>query len=213
MASWGESVTDQIVPESRDGSPSTSMSLLRLALAEDREAWERIVFLYSPLVERWCRCRGLNEHETKDVGQEVFLALYKNLDKFRKDEPGHSFRKWLRTITEHNVLDYFRKKQRQPHLLGGAEEVEPTYAPDAEAEIEAADESEQLVVLQRCLEVIRTEFEPRTFDAFWLVTDGKPPAEIASTLSMTTGAVYTARSRITRRLREMLTELEDELPN
>jgi RNA polymerase sigma-70 factor, ECF subfamily len=205
-------VTDPIVPENRSGSPSTSISLLQAALAKDRDAWERIVFLYSPLVERWCRRRHLNSDEVQDIGQDVFLTLYKNLDKFRKDDPGHSFRKWLWTITDHKVLDYFRAKSVQP--VAGL--IYEGHLPDVlEAESESAEaeaHSDLLVLLRRCLEVVRAEFEPRTFEAFWLVLEGKRPTEVSTLLTMPVGAVYTARSRVTRRLRDVVSELEDNLP-
>jgi RNA polymerase sigma-70 factor, ECF subfamily len=192
------------------------MSLLRLALDEDREAWDRIVLLYSPLVERWCRRRHLEGDEVQDVGQDVFLTLYLNLNQFKKERPDHSFRKWLRTLTENKVTDYLRKKFQNPvhYVAGWPEGAGPPDLIDAEPEPETEDEnhSERLVVLRRCLEVVRSEFEPRTFEAFRLVADGKSPAEVALALSMTTGAVYTARSRVTKRLREMLGELDEDLP-
>jgi RNA polymerase sigma-70 factor, ECF subfamily len=191
------------------------MSLLRLALDEDGEAWDRIVFLYSPLVERWCRRRGLHEDEVQDVGQDVFMTLYVNLHRFQKERPNDSFRKWLRTLTENKVTDYFKKKLRNPlHFVSGlSDEPAPTDLPDTEPETEDAENrSEQLVVLRRCLEIVRSEFEPKTFEAFWLVAEGAAPADVALTLSMKTGAVYTARSRVAKRLRELLEELENDFP-
>ena len=191
------------------------MSLLRLALEEDTEAWERIVFLYSPLVERWCRRRHLRDDEVQDVGQDVFLTLYKSLHLFRKEQPHDSFRKWLRTLTENKVTDYLKKKLRSPlHLVTGLSDVaEPSGLPETDPATEDDEHrSEKLVVLRRCLEIVRSEFEPKTFEAFWLTAEGKSPADVAQALSMTIGAVYTARSRVTRRLREMLEELEDDLP-
>jgi RNA polymerase sigma-70 factor, ECF subfamily len=205
-------VTDPIVPENRSGSPSTSMSLLQAALANDREAWERIVFLYSPLVDRWCRSRNLNSDEVQDIGQDVFLTLYKNLDKFRKDEPGHSFRKWLWTMTNHKVLDHFRTKRLQP-VPGLLYEGELPDLSEAESECsEAETHSDLVLLLRRCLEIVRSEFEPRTFEAFWLVMEGKSPNEVSALLSMPIGAVYTSRSRVTRRLRDVVSELEEDLP-
>lgn len=191
------------------------MSLLRLALEEDTEAWERIVFLYSPLVERWCRRRNLRDDEVQDVGQDVFLTLYKNLHRFRKDQPQDSFRKWLRTLTENKVTDHFKKMLRNPlHLVAGWSDVaDPAGAAPTDPDTDDDDQhSEQLLVLRRCLEIVRSEFEPKTFEAFWMAAEGKSPAEVAQAMSMTIGAVYTARSRVTRRLKEMLEELEEDLP-
>lgn len=211
-------VTDPIVSEGRNHWPSTSMSLLQQALADDHEAWQRIVFLYSPLVEAWCRRRHLHEVEIEEVGQKVFTKLLEKLGKFRKDEPSHSFRKWLKTLTGHEVDDYLREKYRnaagqggsanQDFLEGLAEDL-----PSTEPGTDDEEESERVGVLRRCLELVRTEFEPRTFEAFLLVVvDEKSPADVAEVLGMSsTGAVHTAKSRVTRRLRELLEQLEEKI--
>ncbi|MBN2577934.1 MAG: sigma-70 family RNA polymerase sigma factor, partial [Pirellulales bacterium] len=61
---------------------------------------------------------------------------------------------------------------------------------------------------RRVLESIRAEFEPRTWEAFWRTTiDGQSPAHVAEDLAMTVPAVYMAKSRILRRLRQALGQL------
>lgn len=202
-------MTDPIVPQGRGGSPSTSMSLLRLALAEDPEAWEQIVFLYSPLVYSWCRAKQVKEGDIPDLGQDVFLTLFRKLGQFRKDDPRHSFRKWLKTMTNRKVIDYFRKKTSIPGSLGA---IDPDEISDEEAESGEDAQTELMVVVRQCLEIVRSEFEPRSFDAFWAtVVDGRSAADVGQSLSMTTGAVFTAKSRISRRLRALLEGLEDDL--
>src|SRR5262245_1667760 len=105
----------------RGHSPSTSMGLLEQAIAGDREAWERIVYLYSPLVDRWCRREHLNGSETEEIGQVVFLTLYRKLATFRKQKPGDGFRKWLKTLTRRKVMDYLKAQRKAPHARGGSD--------------------------------------------------------------------------------------------
>ena len=114
-------MSDVIVPLSRGHSPSTSMTLLGMANAGDCEAWDRIVFLYSPLVDRWCRARKLNPDVIQGIGQEVFLTLFRNLGRFRKDEPGQGFRPWLWTITKNKIADHFIQIRDEPRCVGGNE--------------------------------------------------------------------------------------------
>jgi RNA polymerase sigma-70 factor (ECF subfamily) len=97
------------------------MTLLEMASAGDRLAWERIVYLYAPLVDRWCRRMPLDEGQIHCVGQEVFLALFKNLGRFRKVNEGDGFRKWLWTLTRHKVLDELRRNRGEPRGVGGSE--------------------------------------------------------------------------------------------
>lgn len=58
-------------------------------------------------------------------------------------------------------------------------------------------------VLRRAAEMIRGDFEERTWQAFWLSTlVNLPPEEISSRLSMTANAIRQARFRVIARLRE-----------
>lgn len=51
---------------------------------------------------------------------------------------------------------------------------------------------------------VRAEFEETTWQAFWLTAvDGLSVEDVAKSLGRTVGAVYTARSRIIRRLQEL----------
>jgi RNA polymerase sigma-70 factor (ECF subfamily) len=60
-------------------------------------------------------------------------------------------------------------------------------------------------VLMRAAEMIRGDFEERTWQAFWLSTvECLPPEEITLRLSMTANAIRQARFRVVARLRELL---------
>jgi RNA polymerase sigma-70 factor, ECF subfamily len=217
---WSRLVTDPSVPRHWNHNPSTSLSLIQQALADDRDAWERIVLLYSPLVDRWCRRRLSNEEAIRDVGQDVLMTVYAKLDQFKRDEPGHSFRKWLKTITMNRINDLYRKWLISPPAPGGSDAMgwfsnQPVTVPLEDLETEKAeDEAERQMVLRRCLELVRAEFEPRTFDAFWMVVvEDMSPEAVADALSMkSVGSVYTAKARVTKRLRGLLNQLEETLP-
>jgi RNA polymerase sigma-70 factor (ECF subfamily) len=197
------------------------MSLLERATRGNHEAWEQIVFLYAPLVERWCRQRSLTEAVVREIGQDVFLKLFENLWKFRKDKPEHGFRKWLWTVTQHTVLDHLRKSRREPRCLGGsaAQSIingypeEPPH-PDSGEAGDPMPPDERAILLRRCLELVRSEFQPHTFEAFWEITvNGRAPSDVARALGLkSVGAAYTAKSRVLRRLRELLEPLGEDMP-
>jgi RNA polymerase sigma-70 factor (ECF subfamily) len=49
------------------------------------------------------------------------------------------------------------------------------------------------------------EFQPATWQAFWgLTVEGKSGAEVAAELGLSVDAVYAAKSRVLRRLRQEL---------
>jgi RNA polymerase sigma-70 factor (ECF subfamily) len=60
-------------------------------------------------------------------------------------------------------------------------------------------------LLQRTLELIRPEFQEKTWWAFREHTlEGRPAAAVGAELGMTEGAVYSARFRVMSRLRDEL---------
>ena len=60
---------------------------------------------------------------------------------------------------------------------------------------------------------VGAEFEEATWQAFWLTAvDGVSIDETAKSLGRSVGSVYTARSRIVRRLQELVKDFSDELP-
>jgi RNA polymerase sigma-70 factor, ECF subfamily len=60
-------------------------------------------------------------------------------------------------------------------------------------------------VLMRAAELIRGDFEERTWQAFWLSTvENLPSDEISVRLSMTANAIRQARFRVLARLREFV---------
>src|SRR5262249_53291722 len=57
-------------------------------------------------------------------------------------------------------------------------------------------------VLRRAVERVRSRCAPASWVAFWqVVVEGRPPADVAGELSLSTNAVYIAVSRISGRLR------------
>jgi len=181
--------------------------------ADDAGAWDRLVHLYAPLVFWWCRRWELREEDSADVFQEVFLAVATHIAGFRKDQPGGTFRGWLRTITRNKILDHFRRLGREPEAAGGTDAnvwLEHLPAPLTAEEESVADDKAELALFYRGLDAIRGEFEDRTWQAFWRTTvDNRVPKDVGAELGMSPGAVRVAKSRVLHRLREELGDLLD----
>jgi RNA polymerase sigma-70 factor, ECF subfamily len=216
-------------------SSSVSSTLLDQLRSRRPEAWERFVRIYSPVIYRWCRRSGLTADDAADVFQEVLAAVMLHLPGFRREKPGDSFNGWLAAITRNKVRDHYRRRQGRAAGRGGTaaqrrmaeipdrkkgsgpfcrngpegashkrvltpfSDLEDSICPDAES---------AAWLSRRVLELIRVEFETRTWEAFWRTTiNGQPPAYVAEDLAMTVPAIYTAKSRILRRLRQVMGEL------
>lgn len=181
----------------------TSLTLLDGAKRRDDEAWRRLEALYAPLLRYWCGRWGLHPEDVDDVTQEVFQAVAIGLDRFRRDRDGDSFRGWLHGVTRHKALDFLRRSR--PRSLGGLEfhrVVSLLQAP--------ADDEERAPIrdlYRDALEVVRVEFEDRTWHAFWrTAVDGLTPRYVADDLGVTPASVRQSKSRVLRRLKEVLGE-------
>jgi RNA polymerase sigma-70 factor (ECF subfamily) len=186
--------------------------LLTKVKARDQEAWTRLVRLYGPLVDFWiCRAK-LQPADARDVFQEVFKAVAGGIGSFRKDRPSDRFRGWLHTIVRNKLADHFRRQGTQPAAAGGSEAYQRLQ--EIEGRGTAAEDRDELDALQqlrlRALELIRCEFEERTWQAFWrVVAGGETTKDVAGDLGVTSSAVRLSKSRVLRRLREEMEGLED----
>ncbi|MES2788224.1 MAG: sigma-70 family RNA polymerase sigma factor [Planctomycetota bacterium] len=201
---------DSLSPTGPSEADATSLSLLFRLKANDATAWDRLVVLYAPLIHYWCRKLYLPDQDTADVFQEVFQAVAAKITTFRKERPGDTFRGWLRTITQNKVLDHFRRQGREPQAAGGTEANIRFMQVEAleDAEAQESEERAYQQLIQRALELIRSEFTPRTWQAFWRVAvDGQRAVDVAEELEMRPGAVRVAKSRVLQRLRQELGEL------
>jgi RNA polymerase sigma-70 factor (ECF subfamily) len=195
-----------------DEGSSLGASLLDRLRTKQSGAWERLTRLYGQTVHVWCRRFGVSEADTADVSQEVFAAVARHIEDFRRERPGDSFRGWLWTITRNKVRDHWRPQADRARAAGGttAQEVLHQIPEDAPPDDDGEGAAEGNQLYQRALELIQTEFEERTWRAFLMVTlEARLPADVAAELGMTPGAVYIAKSRVLKRLREEFGDLID----
>ncbi len=181
----------------------TPVSLLqRLRHAPTPEAWSRFVQLYLPLICYWGRQSGLQDSDVADLSQEVFALLLEKLPEFAYDQH-KSFRNWLRTVT----LNKWRELCRRRGLAAGAASVLPEVATVDPAQQVWEDEHNQYLAT-RALKLMQGDFDAATWKACWeTAVEGRPAAAVASELGMSVGAVYAAKSRVLRRLRQELQDL------
>jgi RNA polymerase sigma-70 factor (ECF subfamily) len=191
---------------------ATSLTLLDRARTNEAEAWARLVELYAPLVRHWGLAGGLRPADVDDVVQEVFRAAFSGLAGFRRDRPGDTFRGWLRTISRTALAHHYCKLAGVPMAGGGSaafarlqEVVDPAH------DLPDEDPSDEIRGLhRRALDLVRGEFEDRTWQLFWLTAvEDRRPADVAARFSVTAVAVRKAKSRVLRRLREEIGDLLD----
>jgi RNA polymerase sigma-70 factor (ECF subfamily) len=187
----------------------TPQSLLERARGRDQDAWQRLVHLYRPLVESWCRRAGLRGADAEDVCQEAFAAAAVGLPGFRRDRPGDTFRGWLRVVTRNQIHLFFRRTHGAPKAAGGDDALRQLQQlPDPVATSAGEDAEEVNTLFRRALDQVRGEFEEQTWRAFWLTAvEGRSPTALSEEFGISASAIRQSKSRVLRRLKQEMGEL------
>ncbi len=180
-----------------------SSLLVRLRTADDAEAWGRLVRIYTPLLLHWIKRMGIESNLRFDICQDVFAVLFDRSSWLATERP-RSFRNWLRTVTINKCRDLIRKQQRTTE----ARFVDIVETATEDPSQLLTDHEYRAFVAKQALQVMRDSFAETTWRACWeSVVLERPASEIASELGITVNAVYLARGRVLKRLREELAGL------
>ena len=84
--------------------------LIKLVMSGDQNAFAQLVNRYKNLVYSVVLRMVNNTEEANDLAQEIFIKLYKNLDKY---QPEYKFSTWLIRISTNHIIDYRRKRKKE----------------------------------------------------------------------------------------------------
>jgi RNA polymerase sigma-70 factor (ECF subfamily) len=190
----------------------THLSVVHRAQADEADAWEELVRAYSRRIYRWCRMGGLQAADAANLVQEVLRSVASSLAEFRRDEPGDSFRGWLRRITQNKIRDHFRRENRQlARAAGGTDAYEQlaNHPDEADAQAQWADslfdginapQLDPAILVQ-----VRSEYSARDWRLFWrVVVDGQSAGEAGAEVGISANAVRLVKMRILRRFRQLV---------
>ena len=195
----------------RNPDSETSLTLLaRLRdTPADQSAWGQFVARYGGKIYGWCRHWELQGADAEDVTQEVLLKLSSKMQDFRYDRSG-SFRAWLKTLTHHAWQDFVTSRRRAGEADGGSAIRDVLQTVEAREDLLARlGEEFDRELLDAATARVRQRVQPHTWDAFRLVAlEGHSGAEAAARLGMKVAAVFVAKGRVQKMLREEIDLLE-----
>ncbi len=186
-------------------SPTTRSTLIaKLRDRADSAAWEEFVDLYTPLLRRIARQRGLQDADAAEVVQEVLISVVKALPSYQHTGRAGSFRRWLITIAKNKTLNRLTRRKPDEFAAGDAHlHALITQESSREKKSDETFEREwqhQLFVL--AAEHVRKTVQPKTWSAFWwTAVELRSPEDVARDLELELGAVYVARSRVLTKIR------------
>lgn len=135
--------------------------------------------------------------EALDLGQEVFLRVYQNLERFDDRRP---FRPWLYRLATHRCYDHLRQRSRRPAPAGldEAVRVEPATDNHPEGQVLRGE-------VRQAVEEVIASLSPRYRAVVVLrYLEGLSYEEIARALDMPLGTVKTCIHRAREQLRAAL---------
>jgi RNA polymerase sigma-70 factor (ECF subfamily) len=186
--------------------PDTRASLIvKIADAQNAQAWEEFARLYQPVVYRLARRRGFQDADAEELVQEVMLAVARAVEGWEPDAERGRFRDWLHRIARNLMINFMTRRKHQVWGTGNS---------DAQRLLEAECDADSAITQMFDVEYRREAFRDaarqvrgvvneKTWQAFWLSTiEDLPVGEVARQLGMSIGSVYIARSRVMARLRQ-----------
>lgn len=191
--------------------PETRESLLvQIRSPANREAWDQFAQIYRPVIYRLARHRGLQDADAQDLAQQVLMAVASAIGSWERANESVRFRHWLRRVARNAIVNALSRRP-QDRGAGGTsvqelllEEASVDRESDSQIELEYRRE-----LYLRAARVVRGDVEPETWRAFELtVIENQTIDAAAALLNKPVGTIYAARSRIMRRLRKAVQELE-----
>jgi RNA polymerase sigma factor (sigma-70 family) len=191
-------------PETRDS------LLIQVRSPANREAWDQFALIYRPVIYRLARQRGLQDADAQDLAQQVLMAVASAIGSYEKSNESVRFRHWLRRVACNAIVNALSRRP-QDRAAGGSsvqelllEQSSVDCQSDAEIELEYRRE-----LYLRAAKMVRSDVDAETWRAFELtVIEGRSIDAAAGQLDKPVGTIYAARSRIMRRLREAVRQLE-----
>jgi RNA polymerase sigma factor (sigma-70 family) len=192
----------------------TNIGLIaRVRDRSDVESWRQFYQFYQPLLARYMRRLGLDDHTANDVIQDVFVRLLQALPTFQLESKRGRFRSYLWRLTYSALVDQARrvKARRQAE-----EEWVKRFQRDDEAESQKLHVELNEFNHQQILELAMPRVRSMTSSRAWKCFEerclrDRPGAVIAAEMGMTDKAVFVYASRVLKAVRAQCTALAEEL--
>lgn len=171
----------------------------------DAQAWEMLVARYQRLVYSIPRRAGLDSEQAADVFQQVFVALFENLD--RLEQPDRLVG-WLSTTARRESWRISRQQRMLSTTspIGEARDAPSVYDTLPDTALLPDEQIEQLEQQHTVRQAVLTLDERCRQLLTLLFYQADPPAysDIATALQISVGSVGPIRARCLQKLRQRL---------
>ena len=175
-------------------------------------AWEQFDSRYRTVLLTTGRRLGLNPQDAEDAAQETLASFAESYRRQRFDRGKGRLRNWLLGIAHHKIHDVYRRRARRELLEADRPATTGFLDKITDERIDTIYETEwQRALLRACLQEVRHQVEPKTFEAFELVALNQwSAADVAAHLGSSRDSVYQSKSRVLARVSRLREELEED---
>ena len=192
--------------------PETRQSLLLRLEQKSDHAWREFVQIYERAIRDFCRRRGLQDADARDVTQEVLAAVDDKVAAWKHGQEHGSFRGWLFRVARNLAVSSIRRRTRQATGTGDTGMVRLlSEIPQRGGDDEDAFWLEyRRSLVQWAARRVRSDVSEQSWEIFWrTAVRGISPREVALDLGLSVGSVYTAKCRVFARLKAETAQLDD----
>jgi len=184
---------------------TTSLSMLGELAEGSESAWTRFESRYRSWLMSHCLRSGLSEADADDVTQEVMFKIFKAVGNFDRQRNG-SFRKWMLLVTRSRIADLFRKSKRSREEPCSESFVENTPTAGTESDKQTEEPSSSaLDEFERKMALLRSQSSDRDIEILIeYLGKGRQAEDIAAEHGTTANAVYLVKSRVIKRIYDIL---------
>lgn len=184
---------------------TTTRLLDALRDAANEPAWQHMDQRFRPVIAGLAKRLGLSQSDADEVAQQTLAEFVHAYRDGRYDRGKGRLSSWILGIAHHQTLRVLRNQAR------GRTEATPLTEVADESSLRSiwVDERDRSI-LARAMSLIRDEsaIDDRTLTAFELVgLRGVPAVQAAEQCKMTIEQVYVAKSRVAKRLKELVEEM------
>lgn len=193
--------------------PLTSATMLsQMRNADDRSAWDRFADLYRPAVYRFARRMGLQDADAEDIAQRVLESVRSAFANRPPDLTRGKFRAWISQVTRNAAINVIQRDLKN-RGTGRSTVLEDLHQHSADGtDLESAWQREEEIVLFRTAAAeVRSACTASVWTAFeQTAVEGRSTAAVAEELGVSAGVVYASRSRVLKRIRNVIERLISE---
>jgi RNA polymerase sigma-70 factor (ECF subfamily) len=183
----------------------STIGTFTLTAAQGGQSWAmaKLCDVYRGRIQCWVYQEGVRGTDADDIRQNVVVSVLRSLKKFQRKSASQSLAAWVRHITKRRSQDYYRGLKASKltyytgeHIdrFGGLAIQDDSYQPEAWS-----------TKVREAMAHVEAESEVHNWQAFCrTVLDENSASDVAKELGITVNMVYLAKSRILKRLRELL---------